>query len=170
MNIKEQCLKIYKESFEECLPFEKLLFSEAFEYCRYICDGEKVASILFAIPCFLETKMELKKCIYIFAAATSLEYRNCGYMKKLLETVKSDEDGILFLRPANKGLIEVYKKSGFQVIKAINSSDSLPKIKPSKVLETISKDCIFENGEEITLMCYPYESEMENIGFIYSME
>lgn len=168
MNIKEECISVYKTAFEESPGFDKRLFDEAFYCCRYLIKNGKVVSILFAIPCFIKTEKAQREAIYIFAAATAPEFRKQGLMTELLEKVKEEFKCTLFLRPADKGLIGYYKGKGFREIKGI-SSNNIPRVVPSEIMKKISLGYTDESGKEFTLMCYP-ETSIEELSFIYSME
>jgi len=170
MDVKKQCLSVYKQAFDECIPFEERLFNEAFECCRYITVDGKAASILFALPCFIEKKEKRIDAVYIFAAATEKSHRKKGLMARLLEEAKKEFDGVIFLRPASGELVEYYKKFGFREICGIASKEVYPKVKPTEVLESISQGFADESGEEFTLMYYSETEELQSLGFIYSME
>lgn len=169
MNIKEECISVYKAAFEESPAFDNRLFEVAFSCCRYLVKNGKIASILFALPCYIETENGQDEAVYIFAAATSPEFRKQGFMTELLEKVKKEFECTVFLRPASKNLIEFYKSKGFKEIKAIASNEKLPRVIPSEILNRVSGGYTDESGKEFTLMS-SHERNLDNLGFIYSME
>ena len=172
-NINE-CLKIYCEAFGNDEPeFTDLLFKNCFEDCVLSEYKNSVASMFFALPCEIITETKKIPSIYIYAAATAQNFRGQGFMTKLLEDYKRTlpENTVLFLRPANNGLINFYKNCGFEVIKAQNDNSAFPLVKPINSFAKITKDITNGNGEEFTLMYYSKTPEnINNLHFIYSME
>jgi len=85
----------------------------------------KIASALYLIDfdLYSDTKV-LGQCAYLFAAATKKEYRNKGYMSKLIEysseLCKSRGHKAIFLFPQDKNqkLFDFYSKFGFKDIYA----------------------------------------------------
>lgn len=167
--MKEQiCRKIYREAF--CDPdtsFEDLLFGDCFKHCKTISENGKPVSMLFALPCILKSREKERNAIYIYAAATNKAYRGQGYMARLLEEIKK-ENKLIFLRPANKTLIDFYSRFGFYTVKAIHSDNCLFPTDEFKTLtDKIGAD---KNGEEYTLMYYSEKTENFNcISFQFSM-
>lgn len=80
-------------------------------------DGKKLVSMLFLLPAEISFYGKEYPAYYIYAAATSPDYRKRGIMGKMLgfaDTV-SIERGIkfLFLVPANEHLFDYYEKFGY---------------------------------------------------------
>lgn len=167
---KQEIIDIYKEAFEESIPFEEKLFGEGFKYVEYLEDGGAVKSILFLLPCTLVTERCEIPAKYIFAAATKSTDRKKGYMEKLLERIKNENNEFLFLRPASKGLEEYYKKIGFKSFLG-TSSDACAEIKPSNIMDYLANGITEEKGKEFVLM-YSCKNEIniDKVKFIYSME
>ena len=167
---RQEIIDIYKEAFEESLDFEEKLFGKGFPFVEYIEDGGAVKSILFLLPCTLVTKQGELPAKYIFAAATKFSQRKKGYMEKLLEKIKNENEEFLFLRPASKSLEEYYGKLGFKSFVG-TSSDSDIKIKPSPIMKSLSEGITEEQGKEFVLMySYKNEIDIDKVSFIYSME
>lgn len=167
---KLNCLELYREAFpDNDIPFETALFEDCFSYCKYIKENGKIISMLFALPCELKEDNTKTECIYIYAAATLKEYRSKGYMHKLLEEVKKT-DPTVFLRPANEGLIEYYKKFGFKCI-AAQKCTALPYLKPKDGFKRVAeKFPEAETNENFTLMYFNLKKADLKINFLYSME
>ena len=167
---KQEIIDIYKESFEESLQFEEKLFCKGLEFVEYLEDGGAVKSILFLLPCTLVTEKMQIPAKYIFAAATKSTDRKKGYMEKLLERVKNENEDLLFLRPASKRLEEYYGRVGFKSFVG-TSSETNVKIKPSEIMEYLSEGITEEQGREFVLMySYKNEIDIDKVSFIYSME
>lgn len=167
---KDLCLALYREAFPEPdLTFEEALFKYCFKYCHYIKENDKVISMLFALPCKFVSANEKCDCVYIYAAATLREYRGKGYMARLMEKVKNEND-FLFLRPANSSLIAFYEKIGFKTVNAQKSKE-LPCITPdeqfAELLKYFPED---ENEEEYTAMYICENKSLSKLNFIYTME
>ena len=167
---KQEIINIYKEAFEEYLPFEEKLFGKALEYVEFLEDEGTAKSILFLLPCTLDTPKGEIPAKYIFAAATKATDRKKGYMEKLLERIKNENSEFLFLRPASQKLEEYYKKIGFQSFVG-TSDDEKFKIKPSYIMEYLSEGITEKQGSTFVLMYY-YKNEIDinKMSFIYSME
>ena len=163
------CIKLYKEAFPEPdIPFETALFEDCFKHCRYIKENGKIISMLFALPCEIITESGIQKCIYIYAAATDKEFRNCGYMANLIEQLKQTNIPLL-LRPANDRLIAFYEKLGFKTVTA-QKSNALPYVCPTEGFKLlIQKFPDEETNEKFTAMYYG-EICSDKINFIYTME
>lgn len=73
--------------------------------CLALYNEEKIASMLYLVKCNLG--------YYIYAACTLNRYRSCGYMTELLNFCKNKFDRLCLI-PANEGLIEYYRKRGFE--------------------------------------------------------
>ncbi len=167
---KQEIIDIYKESFEESIPFEERLFDKGIQYAECLEDGGALKSILFLLPCTLMIEDSEIPAKYIFAAATKFDSRKKGYMEKLLEKIKSENDEFLFLRPANENLQKYYKKIGFKSFVG-TSSDYPIKIAPSNIMGYLSEGITEEQGKEFVLMYYSKNTiDIDKINFIYSME
>ena len=167
---KQEIIDIYKESFEESLQYEEKLFGKGIRFAECLEDEGAVKSILFLLPCTLITETDKISAKYIFAAATKSDCRKKGYMAKLLERIKKENDEFLFLRPANEKLQEYYEKIGFETLVG-TSSDFPIKIIPSDIMEYLSEGITEEQGKEFVLMYYcKNEMDINRVNFIYSME
>ena len=112
--MKEQaCRALYREAFRDPdTAFEDALFLHCFRYVKTAEEAGEVVSMLFALPCVIETEDQKTDAVYLYAAATKKSERGKGYMRRLLESVKREYD-TAFLVPASKELISFYRKSGF---------------------------------------------------------
>lgn len=70
---------------------------------------DKLAAMVFLVDCSIHS-LDFK---YIYAACTKKEFRSKGYMSALLDYCKKNYDYIALI-PANAGLIDYYKKRGFE--------------------------------------------------------
>lgn len=170
MNEKE-CRTIYREAF--CDPdteFENRLFSLCGKYCRaYLC-GEKTAAMLLALPCEIFTERERIKAFYIYAAATKKIYRGCGYMSRLINSLK-DEDIPLFLKPADDGLAAFYERLGFKTFSASTGEISACRAVPTGGFKILSKTEKTQEKYKYTAMYYYKNSlKLDNMYFPYIMD
>jgi len=174
MNKQNECYKIYCEAFgNDELDFTNLLFEKCFNRCVFCEVENQVASMFFALECEIETNAERIPAIYIYAAATLDKFRKKGLMTKLLENYKNSlpENTLLFLRPANTGLVKFYKNCGFKEICGINDNLNLPLVNPLNSFADITNDITSGSGEKFTLMYYSKKNtDFNNLHFIYSME
>ena len=164
--------KIYCEAFgQDDADFRNELFENCFEYVRLLEDNGEILSMLFNLPCKIVTDSTEFKAGYIYAAATPKKHRLKGYMSQLLKKVKNNFNGVLFLRPANKGLIEFYRKNGFKEITGIGNKNGFPLVEPCENFAKLVQNNSEETNEKFTLMYYSKENiNLENLHFIYSME
>ena len=113
-SIRMQCQKLYLDAFHDDEEFTELLFDTLFlSSCRYITEGEKVVSILFAIDVTLSDS----KGKYVYAVATDEAMRGKGYMRALFDKISlefSTDYDFLCLKPMDEGLFRFYEKLGFQ--------------------------------------------------------
>lgn len=171
MNEKE-CRAIYREAF--CDPdteFENRLFSLCGKYCRTFLCGGKTAAMLLALPCEIFTQREKIKAFYIYAAATKRIYRGCGYMSRLINSLK-DEDIPLFLKPADDGLTAFYERLGFKTFSAStfeikNACRAVP-TGGFKALAGTEKT--HQNYEYTAMYYYKKSLELDNMYFPYIMD
>ncbi len=104
---KTECIKIYREAFGDGDPaFEKALFENCFCDCAYSQAEGKISSMFFALPCEIKNESDTLEAKYIYAVATLKEMQSKGYMTRLLRGYTESCNSLLFLRPANKALIE----------------------------------------------------------------
>ena len=111
MSINE-CREIYREAFGTDEDFENRLFSACADYCKALCINGKTVSMLFALPCNIHNGSGIIPAYYIFAAATKKEFRDKGYMTRLINLLETDR--LLFLKPADAPLFKFYEKLGFR--------------------------------------------------------
>ena len=95
---------------------------------------DKLAAMLFLVDCSIRG-LDFK---YIYAASTKKEFRSKGFMSALLDYCKTNYD-YLALIPANIGLIDYYKKRGFE------KSEGIENISFNEIKEI--KEYLFEGCE-----------------------
>lgn len=129
MNEADCFRRLYRSEFGTDDAFENALFSLCGENLRvYRREGEAVA-FSFLLPCLMKSENAVLPAGYIFAAATRPEYRNKGFMTRLLEQMKT-EYPVLFLRPASDELIFFYQKVGFAPFSAQAEKELPPVLLP----------------------------------------
>lgn len=159
------CREIYHEAFAEESDFENKFFKVCKDHCKRLkVNGETVA-IAFTLPC----KIGERDALYLFALATDKKHRKKGYMAKLIEEIKAENDCVLILRPASEELIQYYKKFGFRAFTASNEEKE-PEVIPLEGFARIA-DEYRENGGSYTAMYYYKEElDLEGLCFPYSMQ
>lgn len=164
------CREIYREAFHDPdNTFEDLLFNNCSRYIAEISENEIPVSMLFALPCLLKLGKAEREAVYIYAAATAQSHRGIGYMGKLIEKVKK-ANRLIFLRPAEKSLVDYYARFGFKTVTA-KANGGETAIIPAGGYKSLT-DCIGadNSGEEFTLMYYSEKEEfVDLIGFPFSM-
>ncbi|MCL2771910.1 MAG: GNAT family N-acetyltransferase [Oscillospiraceae bacterium] len=121
---KQELIDLWSEAFGDYEEFISS-FIDSYMIPEYnvpvvISDG-KIASAFYLIEFELYSNMQsIGICAYLFAAATKKEYKNRGYMSKLIKYA-SDLYGnrgvkVIFLFPQNKNLFDYYAKFGFESI------------------------------------------------------
>ncbi len=169
----KECLEIYKSVFlEEEGCFTEELFGECFKYCRYLKVGDRVASMLFSLPCVIKTEKAELNARYIYAVATLPQFRGQGFMTRLFNRIKSESCEILFLRPANEELIDLYNKQGFKLITAQKKTSGLPYAEPKEdFLKLALKFPVDEEDGEYPIMYYsPRVEALQKLNFLYTYE
>ena len=154
MICRDELCKIYKQAFGSSEPFDTLLF-EAFGDCiESLKDvNGRELSMLFKIPCTLHIGSISKKIYYIYAAATAVDCRGRGYMKKLILRVLKTSDAPLFLKPATRDLVKFYRSLGFSCIAA--GSDGQAEITVNQKQKQLSKYCESCKNDYILMFSKP---------------
>ena len=166
-----QCRKIYDEAFCDDKAFTDSLFNACGNNCKTLEKNGKTVSMLFLMPCTLMLHGKGQSAHYIYAAATEKKYRGRGYMTELLDNIKKSENGVLFLRPANEGLVEFYSRCGFKNIKAVKYKNDEKYILPIGGFAEISAYCRYQNGS-YTAMIYGgnRDIDLNGVSFPFTME
>lgn len=170
MDIKKQCAEIYNKAFGEDGSFSQKLFDICFSNCRFVLEENRVASMCFLLPCRLVKEKENYNAFYVFAVATRAELRGKGYMTKLFDEIKQNESLPLILRPANKGLVELYKKTGFSEGTANANIKGKIFLEPLGNFASLVKDNAEYEEKPFTVMFYGVKpQEFEGLYFPFSM-
>lgn len=112
---------LWTEAFGDGEAFLDLFFGTAFApiRCRCIKDGEHVAAALYWFDCLYEGD----PIAYIYAVATSKDYRGKGLCSSLMSDTHShlSDRGYVgaILVPGEKGLFSMYEKMGYRVCSKI---------------------------------------------------
>lgn len=121
-SIIKQCKSLYITAFQDDEEFTDLLFDLFYDSsCRYLCEDDKVVSMLFA----MDVTLDGAKGKYIYAVATDENYRGKGYMSKLFRKVSDefkDEYDFFCLKPMSESLFDYYGRLGFE--KCLKKSES----------------------------------------------
>ena len=161
---------IYTEAFgTDDKEFVEVLFSDCFKYLKQLIKGRKTVSELFLLPCELVVSGEKQDANYLFAAATLNSERGKGYMSELIENVKKESKVPIFLRPADKSLINFYEQKGFKLIKARNSSTGKINLIPKDEFKALIPFADSPDNSEFDFMVYGIELEDE-VNYIYSFD
>ena len=123
---KKELIKLWQEAFGDEEKFISS-FLDAYMIPEYnvpvIIEGGEIASALYLIEFTLYSNMNvIGTCVYLFAAATKKEYRNRGYMSRLVShsagLCKNRGLKAIFLFPQgqDKKLFDFYSKFGFKTI------------------------------------------------------
>ena len=108
-----ECQRLYDLAFPgEGESWLTKLFSFAAPYLRTVCEDGKPLSMLFSIPCLLQTEKEAVEARYLYAVATHPEARGRGLAGRLLRQVIK-EGYPVFLRPMQPSLFDFYARVGF---------------------------------------------------------
>jgi len=168
LDIKKECYKLYCDEFGED-EFSIRLFDKCFKYCKWYEVNGKPVSILFLFPCRIEIQNNIYNAKYIFAVTTDKEYRNRGYMKKMLSELDIKE--ILFLKPSSDSLIDYYNKLGFKVFNATEKRVGDKKVVLSDDFYNFAKDYEVNSKFSYKAM-YKFSKEinLNNLYFPYTME
>lgn len=165
-----ECREIYEEAFgkDDC-DFTDALFKHCFKYCKVLKKNDKTVSMFFLLPCNLSVNKKSKKAHYLFAAATKKSEQGKGYMKELLKEAIKESRTPVFLRPAEKGLIEFYQKQGFSLITAKNSLNGEVSLLPKEEFEFLKS---FANQPDDTNFYFMVNNKMnfDEISFRYSFD
>jgi predicted acetyltransferase len=117
---KQNIILLWKESFPHDSPeFIKLYFAQKYqkENTLIYLHDDKIVSCLQMLPYDLKYYNNICESFYISGASTQIEYRNKGFMGKLLThaILKMKNRGALFtiLIPQEEPLIKYYQKYGY---------------------------------------------------------
>lgn len=101
----DDVIRIWTNAFGDTKEYI-LKFLDMFSQFVYILDNDAIMT-LFPVT------LNDKKGHYIYAVAVDENKRNKGLGKKLIDYAKEIKEDFLVLVPANCGLFEYYRKSGF---------------------------------------------------------
>lgn len=112
---KASVIELWQECFGDTKEYVEFFLNNCPQYTciTYYADSDKPVAMLFLLDGFLNNR----KCKYLYAACTSVNYRRQGIMERLIEYSKkyAFDDGAagIFLVPANENLYSYYSKFGF---------------------------------------------------------
>ncbi len=118
--------------FPNSVPFMNFFFENKFcpQFCNVLIKDNEVVSSLQAFPQKISLDGKTFAAKYIYAVATSPDFRGKGYMKELLEFTseveKNRKTDFLFLVPCSKSIEKYYNKFGYEnffKIRKINFSN-----------------------------------------------
>ena len=168
-----ECKKIYEQAFSsDDSEFEGLLFEKCFKYVKTVEQDGEVFAMLFALPCILKLESQSFNAVYIYAAATREDKRGKGYMRTLIDGVISEQNAVVFLRPANDGLIAFYEKLGFWTVPAIKAENAFSEILPAKEFAELAQTLDIEADNSTYTAMYHKSAtcKLDGLNFIYTME
>jgi predicted acetyltransferase len=116
-NLKQQLKLLYQQSFEDSPYYINYFFSEKYHFDRVFTETDKnqVITALHIVDKKLSFHDQEIHYPYIVAASTKEEYRNQGYMRRLLEkalhSLKQNGYLVVGLNPASKTF---YQQFGFR--------------------------------------------------------
>ncbi len=169
MSKKDEARALYNAAFGVSEGFDDALFDGCFDYCHTLLVGNKVVSMLFALPCEIVFEDKRVPARYIYAAATDIDYRGKGLMGKLLERVKNEGEALI-LRPAEPSLIGFYEKYGFKGFKAVADKNNLPYVAVDAYIDNMAEGGEIDSSE-FTMMCYGIDQKaIDGLSFAYSMQ
>ena len=133
----ESVRQLYSRCFSDTPEGTDVFFERIFspDICYIAFDGGELAAML----CLLPTTINGRRAAYLYAAATREEYRNCGFMRGLVNyAVATCGAELCVALPADDGLYDFYKKLGFVEL-SVNTARL-----PRKTLEALAES----HGEE----------------------
>lgn len=128
---KEKLISNISSCFPNTTPVLEFYFENKFEpgYCNALITDDEVASSVQVLPQEIILAGHSFTAKYIYAAATSPNFRRKGYMKNLLDFTANNEKNkntdFLFLVPCGKDIEKYYEKLGYEnffIIRKINFS------------------------------------------------
>lgn len=169
MNLKKECKRIYNTAFGETLIFDDLLFDRFFDNCKYYKVGLKVAAMLFLLPCEIMIDDIKYPAKYLYAAATDPCYQGQGIMTKLLESVCNENDGIIFLKPAQSSLQDFYLKRGFTPFYATINPQSKKRVVFGDDFAELAAFCDKEKSSYTLMYNCKSQFDLSNLYFVDTM-
>ncbi|MBQ6847872.1 MAG: hypothetical protein IJO62_03020 [Clostridia bacterium] len=157
-------IQIYRESFGVSEEFENLLFKASPE--TFKVNNQTVSQLFLLQATIVKNEINIP-CKYLFAAATKREERKKGYMKKLISGIT--ENQILILRPANKTLINYYKKLGFTLFTANDYKNNGFAVEPEGHFRLLADLEGKTNDGEFPLMAVNSPIDLNGIYFPFTL-
>ena len=134
--MKNEIKKIYYDAFGQDEIFFGMLYEKASNCCKVLKVDSRIVSFFFLLPIELKKGNLKQKAYYLFAAATDKNFRNKGYMGKLLKSEISKCEYPIILKPATNSLIAFYEKFGFKEMIASHEENKDFCILPIKEFES----------------------------------
>ena len=149
----DQCRALYDLAFPgEAQDFTAALFKRYFPDClRVICEGEQPASMLFSIPCPIQTESGTLPARYIYAVATHPDHRGKGLAKQLLRAEAARYP--IFLRPMSPSLFDFYAKVGFSPISPVSRLEGTATVAGGRERHLTPANYLSLRGEFAPLPC-----------------
>jgi len=169
MNFKKECKRLYNTVFGETLIFDDLLFDLFFDNCKYYIVDSKIASMLFLLPCEIVVNEINYPAKYLYAAATNPHFQGQGIMTKLLESVCNENDGIIFLKPAQSSLQDFYLKRGFTPFCASINPNSDKRVFFDENFKKLTTFCDKEKSSYTLMYNCKSQIDLSNLYFVDTM-
>lgn len=121
-NIKNQMMKLWKDTFHDSDDYIKLIFDSYFnpDYIAYRIKDDKIISALLGVPYSFKSKINPDvslRGLYLCGLATNPNQRGNGIMSELIEEINKRAADLkfdfTFLIPANEGLFKYYSDRGY---------------------------------------------------------
>ena len=165
----EEIKEIYLQSFERDIDFENHLFSLCPDCIKTFKHKGRTVSFLFALPCEIKGQGYSEKAVYIFAAATHKEFRNNGFMGRLLEELKLQINLPLILRPADNHLVSYYEKFGFKKFIAQDTNENALCLLAENNFKVLTEITPKTSDGEFVAMVFNCNADLNGLYFPYSM-
>lgn len=166
--MNNDAIRIYRDAFGDDGDFAERLFNTFGNIAEKLTVNGKTVSLLFPLPCTLETEKEKIPAKYIFAAATDTAHRGNGFMSELIRKVCRNDEIFYFLRPATPELIAFYKRLGFKEITGSGNTENLPRIIVGTQHRNLAGG-VCEDGVFTLMYKYSKPVDIKNLTFGYSM-
>ena len=150
---KDTLMRLWKYCFpKDSERFVRFYFDNVYANKETLLfeENETIVSSLQIIPYQIKTSDNLYRAGYISGAMTHPDYREKGFMKKLLlaafkEMIKKKFD-FSFLIPQEKGLIKMYEKFGYKLCEKNPNPPENMVIKTPRQWSLVQRNLFYELG------------------------